>query len=121
GNPELGAGSEVDHLGISTDERDELEFRQSFEQGPGKFDSLANRDDDLGIAKALDELSKIARRLTVAYDVVMANQRKAFQLIDDVLIVIWNNDFHRRSRAERSCSMRDYTNSCARWSRSSRP
>src|SRR5204863_4878141 len=104
-NAELGAGSEVDHLGISTDERDELEFRQSFEQGPGKFDSFANRDDDVGIAQALDELSKIARRLTVAYDIVMADQRKALELIDHVLIVIRNNDFHRRSRAERSCCM----------------
>ena len=40
-NPELGAGGEVDHLGIAADEGDELELRQSFEQSAGKFDALA--------------------------------------------------------------------------------
>jgi hypothetical protein len=56
-NPEFGAGREVDHLGIAADERNELELRQSFEQSAGKFDALAYRDDDVGIAKALDEMT----------------------------------------------------------------
>src|SRR5262249_30410949 len=77
-DPELGAGGEVDHLGIAADERNELELRQPFEQRAGKFDALAYRDDDVGIAKAFDELGQIARRLTIAYDVVMADQRKTF-------------------------------------------
>ena len=93
-NPELGAGGEVDHLGISADERDQPELRQPFEQRPGKFDAFADRDDYVGIAKALDELSEIARRLAIAYDVVMADQREAFELIHHVLVIIGNDDFH---------------------------
>ena len=46
------------------------------------------------IAKALDEVSQIARRLTIDGDIVMADQRKTFKLIDPVLIVVRNNDFH---------------------------
>src|SRR5262249_51158342 len=75
-NPELGAGGEVDHLGIAADEGDELELRQSFEQSAGKFDALAYRDDDVRLAKALDEVGQITRRLAIADDVVMADQRK---------------------------------------------
>jgi len=59
-----------------------------------KFDPFANRNDDVGITKALDEVVKFARRLTMTYDIVMADQRKTFKLIDYILIVIGNNDFH---------------------------
>src|SRR5262252_8746274 len=94
---------QVDHLGIAANERDELELRQPFEQRAGKFDALAYRDDDVGIAKAFDELGQIARRLTIAYDVVMADQRKTLELIDHVLIVIGNDDFHEAHPPHDSC------------------
>ncbi len=90
----MGTGGEVDHLGISADKRDELELRQLFQQSPGKLDPLANGNDDIGIAKTFDEMVQIARRLTIACDMVMADQRKAFELIDHILIIIRNDDFH---------------------------
>ena len=70
------------------------ELRQSFEQRAGKFDAFAYGDDDVGVAKALDEVGQIARRLAIAYDIVMADQGKTFKLIDPVLVVVGNDDFH---------------------------
>ena len=98
-NPERGAGRKVDHLGVSPDQRDEPEFRQPFEQRAGKFDPFANRDDHVGIAQALDELVQIPRRLTIAHDVVMADQREAFEPIDDILVVVGDDDFHESGEA----------------------
>ena len=43
-------------------------------------------------------MAQIARRLTIAADLVMADQRKAIKLVDHVLIIIWNHDFHIRPR-----------------------
>ncbi len=64
------------------------------EQRAGKFHALANRDDDVGVAKALGELARIARRRAMAHDVVPSDQRKAFEPIHHVLVVIGNDDFH---------------------------
>ena len=112
-NPELGAGSKVDHLGISADERDELELGKPFEQSARKLHSFADRDNHLGIAQPLDSCIEIARRLAIANDIVMADQRKAFKLIDHVLIIIRNDDFHPGAHAarwsrNRSADSREY-------------
>jgi len=39
-------------------------------------------------------MGQIARRVAKAYDIVMADQRKTFKLIDHVLVVVGNDDFH---------------------------
>jgi hypothetical protein len=39
-------------------------------------------------------MGQIACRLAIAYDIVMADQRKTFKLIDHVLVVVGNDDFH---------------------------
>ena len=94
-NAELGAGGEVDRLRIAADQRDQLELRQSLEQRARELHPLADRDDDVGLGQALDQLRKIARRLAIAGDVVMADQRKAVEPIDHVLVVVGNDDLHR--------------------------
>jgi hypothetical protein len=91
---ELGASGKVDHRRIAADQRDELEFRQPFEQRARELDPLADRDHHVCVAQALDELREIARRLAVARHVMMANERKAFEPIDHILIVVGNSDLH---------------------------
>ena len=95
-NPELGAGGKVEHLGIAADERDELELGQPFHKRAGKFDPLADGHDDLGITKPLDKLIQVARRLAISCDIVTADKRETFELMDHILVVIWNDDFHIR-------------------------
>jgi hypothetical protein len=91
---ELGAGLEIDHLRIAADQRDQLELRQADQQRAREFHALADRHHDVGVGKPLDQLLEIARGLAVARHVVMADQREAGKLIDHVLVVVGNNDFH---------------------------
>jgi hypothetical protein len=95
GDAERGAGGKVDHLGIAADERDQLEPGQPFEQRPRKFHPFADRDDHVGIAQAFDQVIDIACGRAVARDLVAADERKAVEPIDHVLIVVGNDNFHR--------------------------
>ena len=82
-----------------------LQFRQALEQRAGKFNAFADGDDDVGIAQPLDQLIEIARRFAIADNVMVADQGEACELIDHVLIVVGNGDFHKieRGRAESFC------------------
>ena len=96
-NPELGAGRKIDHLGAATDQRDELQIRQPFQQSPGELGPFPDRHDNVGVAQVLDELVQAVRRLAIAHDVMVADQREAWELTDQILIVIRNNDLHPAS------------------------
>ena len=93
-NAERGAGGKIDGAGVAPDQREQLELGQPLQQRARKIDPLADRDDDIGIAQPLDELVEVARRLAVAHDVVLADERIAGELVDHVLVIVGNYDFH---------------------------
>ena len=76
---QLGGGVEIEHVRAPPDQRDQLELGQPLQQRAGKFHALADRHHHVGVLEALDELVEIARRLTIARHVVMADQREARQ------------------------------------------
>ena len=94
-NAELGGGGEVEHVRVAADQRDQLELRQPLQQRARELDPLADRHHHVGILQPLDQLVEIARRLAIALHVVVADQREARKLIDHVLVVVGNDDFHR--------------------------
>ena len=92
---EFGGGGEIDHLRVPADQRKQLELRQPLQQLTREFDPLADRHHHVGILQPIDELVEIARRLAIALHVVVADQREARELIDHVLVVVGDDDFHR--------------------------
>src|SRR5262249_24021053 len=67
------------------------------EKRAGEFDPLPDRHDDVGLVQAFREVIEIARRLAIAPHVVVADEREARELIDDVLIIVGNDDLHQIS------------------------
>ena len=96
-NAEIGGGGKVQHVRTAADQRQQLELGQPLQQRAGELDALADRHHHIGVVQALDQLIEIARRLAIALDVVMADHRKAGKLVNDVLIVVGNYNFHGRS------------------------
>ena len=94
-NAELGGGGEIDHVRVAADQRDQLELGQPLQQRARELDPLADRHHHVGVLQPLDELVEIARRLAIALHVVVADQREARKLIDHVLVVVGDDDFHR--------------------------
>ena len=94
-NAELGRGGEIEHVRVAADQRDQLELRQPLQQRARELDPLADRHHHVGVLQPLDQLIEIARRLAIALHVVVADQREARKLIDHVLVVVGNDDFHR--------------------------
>ena len=96
-NAERRARLEIDGAGVPADQRQELEPGQALEQRARELDPLADRNDDVGVAQPLDELVEVAGRRTVAHDIVGADERIAGELVDHVLVVVGNYDFHLSS------------------------
>jgi len=92
---ELGGGGKVQHVRGAPDQCDQAELRQPGEERTGKCNALADRYHHIRIGEACDKLIEIARRLAVAHDVMMTDERKRCKPVHHVLIVIRNNDFHR--------------------------
>ena len=92
---EFGRGGEIEHVRVAADQRDQLQLRQPLQQRTREFDPLADRHHHVGILQPIDELVEIARRLAIALHVVVADQREARKLIDHVLVVVGDDDFHR--------------------------
>jgi len=95
-NSERGARGKIDGAGVAPDQSDELEPGQALQQRAREIHPLTNRDDDIGVAQPLHELVEIARRRAVARHVMLADERIAGELVDHVLIVVGNYDFHER-------------------------
>ena len=72
----------------------QLELGQPLQQRARELDPLADRHHHVGVLQPLDELVEIARRLAIALHVVVADQREARKLIDHVLVVVGDDDFH---------------------------
>ena len=83
---------------VAADERDQLELGQPLQQRAGEFDPLADRHHHVGVFEPVDELVEVARRLAIARHVVVADQREAGKLIDHVLVVVGDDDFHYELR-----------------------
>jgi hypothetical protein len=80
----------------------QLELGQPLEEGTRELDPLADRDNDVGVGEAPDELIERGRRLAIAHHVVMADQVEAFELVDHVLVVVRNDDLHGGALSGRS-------------------
>ena len=93
-NSERGAGGKIDGAGVAPDQREQFELGQALEQRAREIHPLADGDDDIGVAQPLDQLVEIARRRAIARHVVVADERIAGELVDHVLVVVGNYDFH---------------------------
>ncbi len=104
GNAERGAGGKIDGAGVAPDQREQLEPGQALQQHAGELHPFADGDDDIGVAQPLDELIEVARRLAVARHIVLGDERIAGELVDHVLVVVGNYDFHARVTFIAQCS-----------------
>lgn len=84
----------IDRRGRAPDQGDQAQIRQALDQFSGEGNSFADSDDYLGWVKAFDKLVRIAGGLAVTNHVMAGKQRKAGQLIDNVLIIVRNDYFH---------------------------
>jgi hypothetical protein len=93
-DPELGAGGKIDGRGPPADQREQAELRQPLEQGAGETHALPDGDDHLGVAQPLDQLFEGPSGRAVARHVVVADQVVTGELVDHVLVVVRDDDFH---------------------------
>jgi hypothetical protein len=93
---ERGAGGKIDGAGVAPDQGQQFEPGEALQQRAREIHPLTNGDHDIGIAQPLDQLVEVARRRAVARHVMLRDERMAGELVDHVLIVVGNYDFHER-------------------------
>ena len=104
----LGAGRDVDVIGIAAGLGDQLQLRQFLDDGTRKRRALLGQQYRVGVGQPRRELRGILLGVTEHHDIVALQPRKSRELAKRILVIIENSDFHEGIPGEKSllCTVR---------------